>query len=209
MSPSTCGHVYVVDDNPDIRFYLTDLLRQMGYSVEGYDSAQAFLQQSFDMFPAVLVLDVRMPQMSGIELQEKMKTLGRHTPIIFISGESHSEEIIRAMKGQPIEFLWKPFQIQDLIDAIERGLAIDTLNRQAFIQKNEIRRKWQTLSSRERAVFTLMLEGHTNKGISERLDILPDTAKKHRANVLQKMETPQLSDLLALCKGLDPKVLEP
>lgn len=207
MSTTSCGHVYVVDDNPDIRFYLTDLLRQMGYSIEGYDSAQAFLQHSFDIFPAVLVLDVRMPNMSGIELQDKMKTLGRQTPIIFISGESQSEEIIRAMKGQPIEFLWKPFQIQDLIDAIERGLAADTMNRQSFIQKNDIRRKWVTLSAREREVFALMLDGHTNKGIAERLDILPDTAKKHRANVLQKMETPQLYDLLALCKGLDLKAL--
>ena len=85
MNPSTCGHVYVVDDNPDIRFYLTDLLRQMGYSIEGYDSAQAFLQQSIDIFPAVLVLDVRMPGMSGVDLQEKMRSLGRHTPIIFVT----------------------------------------------------------------------------------------------------------------------------
>lgn len=208
MSATSCGHVHVVDDNPDIRFYLTDLLRQMGYTVEGYDGAQAFLQQSFDISPAVLVLDVRMPHMSGVDLQEKMKALGRQTPIIFISGESQSEEIIRAMKGQPIEFLWKPFQIQVLINAIDRGLALDALNRQAFIQKNEIRRKWLSLSARERDVFALMLEGHTNKGISERLDILPDTAKKHRANVLQKMQVPQLSDLLALCKGLDPRALE-
>lgn len=208
MSSSICGHVHVVDDNPDIRFYLTDLLRQMGYSIEGYDSAVAFLQHSVDIFPAVLVLDVRMPGMSGVDLQDKMKALGRNTPIIFISGESQSEEIIRAMKGRPIEFLWKPFQIQALIDAIDRGLALDTVNRQAFIQKNEIRRKWQALSARERDVFGLMLEGHTNKGISERLDILPDTAKKHRANVLQKMEVLQLADLLALCKGLDLKALE-
>ncbi len=207
MNPSTCGHVYVVDDNPDIRFYLTDLLRQMGYSIEGYDSAQAFLQQSIDIFPAVLVLDVRMPGMSGVDLQEKMKSLGRHTPIIFISGESESEEIIRAMKGLPIEFLWKPFQIQDLIDAIDRGLAADGANRQDFIQKNEIRRKWLALSARERDVFVLMLAGHTNKGISERLDILPDTAKKHRANILQKMQVPHLADLMALCKGLDMEAL--
>ncbi len=208
MSITSCGHVYVVDDNPDIRFYLTDLLRQMGYTVEGYDGAQSFLQQSFDIFPAVLVLDVRMPEMSGIELQDKIKAMGRQTPIIFISGESQSEEIIRAMKGQPIEFLWKPFQIQQLINAIDRGMALDSLNRQAFILRNEVRRKWLSLSSRERDVFALMLEGHTNKGISDRLDILPDTAKKHRANVLQKMQTPQLSDLLALCKGLDPRALE-
>ena len=207
MNPSTCGHVYVVDDNPDIRFYLTDLLRQLGYSIDGYDSAQAFLQQSIDIFPAVLVLDVRMPGMSGVDLQEKMKSLGRHTPIIFISGESESEEIIRAMKGLPIEFLWKPFQIQDLIDAIDRGLAADGANRQDFIQKNEIRRKWLALSARERDVFVLMLAGHTNKGISERLDILPDTAKKHRANILQKMQVPHLADLMALCKGLDMEAL--
>ena len=207
MNPSTCGHVYVVDDNPDIRFYLTDLLRQMGYSIEGYESAQAFLQQSIEIFPAVLVLDVRMPGMSGVDLQEKMKSLGRNTPIIFISGESESEEIIRAMKGLPIEFLWKPFQIQDLIDAIDRGLAADGANRQDFIQKNEIRRKWLALSARERDVFELMLAGHTNKGISERLDILPDTAKKHRANILQKMQVPHLADLMALCKGLDMEAL--
>ncbi len=209
MNPSTCGHVYVVDDNPDIRFYLTDLLRQMGYSIEGYDSAQAFLQQSIEIFPAVLVLDVRMPGMSGVDLQEKLKALGRNTPIIFISGESESEEIIRAMKGRPIEFLWKPFQIQALIDAIDRGLAVDSVNRQDFIQKNEIRRKWQALSGREREVFVLMLEGHTNKGISEKLDILPDTAKKHRANILQKMQVHHLADLMALCKGLDMEALEP
>lgn len=113
------------------------------------------------------------------------------------------------MKGRPIEFLWKPFQIQDLVDAIDRGLIVDGVNRKNFIQKNEIRRKWLDLSARERDVFVLMLAGHTNKGIAERLDILPDTAKKHRANVLQKMETPQLSDLLALCKGFDLKALEP
>lgn len=208
MNSKSNGHVYVVDDNLDIRIYLTDLLRQMDYSVESFDSAQSFLTQSFDISPAVLVLDVRMPLMSGTELQQTMKDLGRQTPIIFISGESHSEEIIQAMKGQPIEFLLKPFQIQSLIDAIDKGLALDGQNRKNFIQKNEIRRKWQTLSARERDVFVLMLDGHANKGISERLDILPDTAKKHRANVLQKMQTPQLADLLALCKGLDLKALE-
>lgn len=209
MKPFIKGHVYVVDDNSDIRFYLTDLLREMGYSLEGFESAQAFLQQSVDIFPAVLVLDVRMPGMSGVELQDTMKSLGRHTPIIFISGESESEEIIRAMKGRPIEFLWKPFQIQDLVDAIDRGLIVDGVNRKNFIQKNEIRRKWLALSARERDVFVLMLAGHTNKGIAESLDILPDTAKKHRANILQKMQVHHLADLMALCKGLDMEALEP
>ena len=203
MNHSHCGHVYLVDDNPDIRFYLSDLLLKMGYTTEAYESAQAFMKHSFDMFPAVLVLDVRMPMMSGVELQEKMRAMGRLTPIVFISGECQPEEIITAMKGLPVEFLWKPFQIQKLIDAIDRGLSADLENREEFIKTNELRRKLKTLTQREKNVFVLMLQGHTNKGISELLDILPDTVKKHRAHILQKMEVTQLADLLLLSKGVD------
>lgn len=203
MSDSMRGHVYVVDDNPDIRFYLGNLLRQMNYSVEEYPSATAFLRQSLDISPAVLVLDVRMPGMSGIELQQKLQTMGRLTPIIFISGESHSVEIIQAMKGSPIEFLWKPFPIQALIDAIDRGLTVDQHKRDEFVRQDAVRRKYAELSTREREVFVLMLEGHGNKGISEKLDVLPDTIKKHRANVLQKMQVQQLAELMVMCRGID------
>jgi FixJ family two-component response regulator len=208
MSPTTRGHVYVVDDNPDIRLYLTYLLRQKGYSIQAFESAQAFLQQPFDMFPAVLVLDVCMPLMSGIELQQKLASLGHHTPIVFISGESQPEQIIQAMKAQPVEFLWKPIQIQDLIDAVDRGLALDAQNRQTRMRSSDVRRKCQTLSAREREVLALMLDGHTNIGIAERLAILPDTAKKHRAHVLQKMQVTQLADLIALFKGLDLSTMQ-
>ena len=203
MSDSMRGHVYVVDDNPDIRFYLGNLLRQMNYSVEEYPSATAFLRQSLDISPAVLVLDVRMPGMSGIELQQKLQAMGRLTPIIFISGESHSVEIIQAMKGSPIEFLWKPFPIQALIDAIDRGLTVDQQKRDEFVRQDAVRRKYAELSTREREVFVLMLEGHGNKGISEKLDVLPDTIKKHRANVLQKMQVQQLAELMVMCRGID------
>ena len=203
MSDSMRGHVYVVDDNPDIRFYLGNLLRQMNYSVEEYPSATAFLRQSLDISPAVLVLDVRMPGMSGIELQQQLQAMGRLTPIIFISGESHSVEIIQAMKGSPIEFLWKPFPIQALIDAIDRGLTVDQHKRDEFVRQDAVRRKYAELSTREREVFVLMLEGHGNKGISEKLDVLPDTIKKHRANVLQKMQVQQLAELIVMCRGID------
>jgi FixJ family two-component response regulator len=203
MSHSPRGHVHVVDDNADIRLHLTNLLRQMGYSVSPFDSADAFLQQPTDIFPSVLVLDVRMPGMSGVELQEKMKSLGRQTPIIFMSGESQSTEIIRAMKGEPIEFLWKPFQIEALIDAIDRGLLVDAQMRSDGHRHEGVRRKVAGLSAREREVFALMLHGHSNKGISDKLDILPDTVKKHRARVLEKMQALQLPDLMAMCQGLD------
>lgn len=203
MSHSDHGHVHVVDDNPDIRLYLTDLLRQMGHTVDAYADATAFLQESTDIAPSVLVLDVRMPGMSGVELQEQMRAMGRTTPIIFISGESQSQEIIQAMKGSPIEFLWKPFQIQSLLEAIERGWAADLALRGEADRRDALRRKCMKLSTREREVFVLMLQGYSNKGISEKLDILPDTIKKHRANVLQKMKASQLPDLMAMCEGVD------
>jgi FixJ family two-component response regulator len=207
MTNSTLGHVFVVDDHPDIRFYLTDLLQKMGYSVEGFDGAQAFLSLSMDIFPAVLVLDVRMPGISGIELQSQLQSQGRHTPIVFMSGECQSDEIIQAMKGRPIEFLLKPFRIQQLIDAIDKGLLLDRDNRRQFIRHNEVRRRWSTLSARECDVFAFMLQGHTNKGISSHLEMLPDTAKKHRANILEKMQVDNLAELIELCKDVDLKGL--
>lgn len=203
MFKSHLGHVDLVDDNPDIRLYLSDLLRQMGYSLTSFDTADAFLKQSAETFPAVLVLDVCLPGMTGVELQAVLQSMGRQTPIVFISVESKSEDIIQAMKGQPIEFLWKPFSTQVLVDAIERGMALDRANREALAHLNEMKRRWACLTDRERAVFMCMIEGHTNKGIAALLGVLPDTVKKHRANVLQKMEADQLAQLLRMCKGLD------
>lgn len=203
MSLHARGHVFLVDDNPDIRYYLADLLKKMGYSIEQYADAKEFLQQSMDVSPAVLVLDVRMPGMSGVELQARLASLGRHTPIIFISGESQTQEIIQAMKGGAIEFLWKPFQIQTLIDAIDRGLALDEQRRDMFIRTVNMRRKISELSTREKQVFLLMLQGQGNKGIGEILNIQADTIKKHRANILQKMQAHQLADLMLMSKGMD------
>jgi FixJ family two-component response regulator len=203
MSLHARGHVFLVDDNPDIRYYLADLLKKVDYSIEQYADATEFLRQSMDVSPAVLVLDVRMPGMSGVELQTRLAGLGRHTPIIFISGESQTQEIIQAMKGGAIEFLWKPFQIQTLIDAIDRGLALDEQRRDMFIRTVNMRRKISELSAREKQVFLLMLQGQGNKGIGEILNIQADTIKKHRANILQKMQAHQLADLMLMSQGMD------
>jgi FixJ family two-component response regulator len=207
MSYSALGHVFVVDDNPDIRFYLTDLLQKMGYSVESFESAQAFMASSLDIFPAVLVLDVRMPKISGIDLHNQLLLQGRHTPIVFMNGECQPHEVILAMKGQPIEFLLKPFRSEDLTDAVDKGLGLDTDNRRKFIRHNEVRRRWSSLSAREREVFALMLQGHTNKGLSLHLDMLPDTAKKHRAHILEKVQVSNLAALIELCKEVNLDVL--
>ena len=202
MSLHARGHVFLVDDNPDIRYYLADLLKKMGYSIEQYADAKEFLQQSMDVSPAVLVLDVRMPGMSGVELQARLAGLGRHTPIIFISGESQTQEIIQAMKAGAIDFLWKPFPIQSLVEAIERGLLQDAQRQALQLRHQAMLRKVQDLSAREREVFLLMLQGLGNKALGERLHIQPDTIKKHRAQILQKMQAQDLPALMAMCQGL-------
>jgi len=203
MNSPVRGHVYLVDDNPDICYYLSDMLKKKGYGVEQYSCALDFVRQSVDVSPSVLVLDVRMPGMSGVELQERMAEMGRPTPIIFISGESQTQEIIQAMKGGAIEFLWKPFQVQSLIDAIDRGLVLDRELRDLTGREATVRRKLTELSSREKEVFLLILQGHGNKGIGEILNIQPDTIKKHRANILQKMQADDLAQLIKMCQGVD------
>ena len=202
MPAPTPGHVFLVDDNPDIRHNLSHLLRKMGYAVDTYADAAEFVRLAPRMSPAVLVLDVRMPQMSGVQLQTHLSALGWHTPIVFISGESEHQEIIQAMKGGAVDFLWKPFPIQSLVEAIERGLAQDAQRQTWQLRRQALERKLRELSAREREVLGLMLQGLGNKALGERLQIQPDTIKKHRAQILQKMQAQDLPELMAMCQGL-------
>ena len=202
MSAPPPGHVFLVDDNPDIRHNLSLLLRKMGYAVDTYADAAEFVRMAPRMSPAVLVLDVRMPQMTGVELQAHLAALGWRTPIVFISGESEHQEIIQAMKGGAVDFLWKPFPIQSLVDAIERGLAQDAERQTWVLRHQALERKFRDLSMREREVLTLMLQGLGNKAMGERLQIQPDTIKKHRAQILQKMQALDLPELIAMCQGM-------
>lgn len=201
-SPSP-GHVFLVDDNPDIRHNLSHLLRKMGYAVDTFTDAEEFVRRAPRLSPAVLVLDVRMPQMSGVQLQAHLGQLGWRTPIVFISGESEHQEIIQAMKAGAIDFLWKPFPIQSLVEAIERGLEQDAQRLAQQLRQQAMQRKLQDLSAREREVLLLMLQGLGNKALGERLQIQPDTIKKHRAQILQKMQAQDLPALIAMCQGVE------
>ena len=203
MFTSTAGRVFLVDDNPDIRHNLSLLLRKMGYEVDAFEDAEHFLRSAPRMSPAVLVLDVRMPQTSGVQLQAQLKALGWQTPIVFISGESEHTEIIEAMKGGAIDFLWKPFPIQSLVDAIERGLTQDAQRQTLILRGQALRQRLQALSAREGQVLLLMLQGLGNKALGERLQIQADTIKKYRALILQKMQARDLPELLAMCQGLE------
>lgn len=201
----TQQYIYLVDDNAEIRLHLKGLLVQKGFSVYDFEGTQPFLDALENLaHPSVLVVDMRMPELSGLDLQNYLIKRNIFIPIIFISGESERQEIIDAMKNGAIEFLWKPFQSEHLIRAINRGLALDKQNTNSLERKNKLHQLQANLSPREKDVFLFILQGLGNKEISERLGIFSDTVKKHRAQVLAKMQVATLHELLNLWKGIDP-----
>jgi len=182
-------HVYLVEDNAEIRFHLKALLNNRGYKVHEFEGAQAFLDEHVQLErPCVLVLDMRMPKLSGLDLQNHLKNQNIFIPIIFISGESQQQEIISAMKGGAIEFLWKPFKSDDLIGAVQRGIYLDTTNTNLIHRKSRLYSLQSSLTRQENRIFLLMLGSMDNKEIGQELGIFPDTVKKHRAQVMTKMQ---------------------
>lgn len=200
------GTIYLVDDDVEIRVHLGDLLRQSGYSVADYGSATDFLTLANRISPAVLVLDMRMPVMTGLDLQKALMAQAWNLPIIYMSGESHSQEIIDAMKAGAVDFLWKPFSHSQLLQAVDKGLGLDLNFCQKETRLSKVESLYLTLSSREKLIFSLMLLGHGNKRIAAITDLMADTVKKYRAQVMLKMEVDNLADLLSFCKDFDPAI---
>jgi len=199
-------HVYLVEDNAEIRFHLKALLNNRGYKVHEFEGAQAFLDEHVQLErPCVLVLDMRMPKLSGLDLQNHLKNQNIFIPIIFISGESQQQEIISAMKGGAIEFLWKPFKSDDLIGAVQRGIYLDTTNTNLIHRKSRLYSLQSSLTRQENRIFLLMLGSMDNKEIGQELGIFPDTVKKHRAQVMTKMQVTKRSELVTLWQGIEPK----
>ncbi|MFM1908859.1 MAG: Response regulator protein TmoT [Pseudomonadota bacterium] len=201
MKP-TLGHVYLVDDDPDVRLFLGNLLHLLGYSVDVYEDADSFLSRSVDIAPAVLLLDMRMPGLSGLQAMGLLRALGRTTPVVFISGDSRSQEIIDAMKGGATDFLCKPFTKEQLIVAVNLGLQRDSAAHQDAKRQEALRRRYGTLTEREREVFGLILMGHPNKTIGLITGIQAGTAKKHRAGVFAKMGVSSTAELITTCRGI-------
>jgi FixJ family two-component response regulator len=197
------GHVFIVDDDAEIRLHLGNLLRHVGYSVSDFGSAKEFLATDENLEASVLVLDMRMPIMSGLDLQKSLRAKGSDVPIIYISGESRSQEIIDAMKGGAIDFLWKPFSHTQLVEAIEKGLNHDQQHHKNRKHSKRVKALYESLSRREKSIFSLMLLGYGNKDIAAKLSVMPDTVKKYRAQVFEKMQVDNLAALLDLCKGFE------
>ena len=199
MSPSNAT-IFIVDDDTSVRTAVKRLIRSLGFVVETFDSAQAFLKHEPHDGPACLLLDIRMPGTSGIELQEQLAEAGVQIPIIFITGHGNIPLSVKAMKAGAVDFIEKPFEDQKLIDAIHAAIAQNKqfITEQAEI--NELQQRIDSLTPREHEVFMLVVSGMLNKQIAFDLGMSEKTVKVHRARVMHKMTAASLADLVRMAE---------
>jgi FixJ family two-component response regulator len=197
--------VFVVDDDPSIRSLLSKLIRSIGLRVEAFASSGEFLSQPPPAGPACLVLDVRMPGLSGLDLQERLAQLGLDIPIIFITGFGNVPQSVRAMKAGAVDFLQKPFENQTLLDAVNRALERDRTARLRHEEIHEIEARLATLTPREYEVFNLVATGLANKQVADELGLSEKTVKIHRGHVMQKVEARTFADLVRMAERLNRK----
>ena len=194
--------VFVVDDDPSMREALADLIASVGLSVEAFKSAPEFLERRRPDAPACLVLDVRLPGLSGLDLQRELLRTEAPIPIIFITGHGDIPMSVRAMKEGAVEFLPKPFRDQDLLDAIQHGIEIDRVARQERTVVAAVRRRYESLTKREREVMKLIVLGLLNKQIAARLGSSEVTVKMHRGQVMHKMKAESVIQLARMAEKI-------
>jgi FixJ family two-component response regulator len=199
--------VFVVDDDASVRDAIGNLLESVGLCAQMFSSTEEFMQAQRPEVPACLVLDIRLPGKNGLEFQEELKKASIEIPIIFITAHGDIPMTKRAMKAGAIEFLTKPFEKQDLLNAIEHGVARNRLQRQERAEFSVIQARLNELTSREREVMDLVVSGLINKQIATHLGLSEITVKIHRGRVMQKMQVASLADLVRVAEKL--KVLSP
>lgn len=196
--------VFIVDDDDSVRKALTRLINSVGLNVETFASAHDFLKRESHNGPACLVLDIRMPGLSGLDLQDELVAAGRTLPIIFVSGHGNIPLSVRAMKAGAVDFIEKPFEDQSLLDAINHSLKKDRQAKLEQAELREIQRRVDSLTPREREVFAHVVSGKLNKQIAFKLGTSERTIKAHRARVMKKMQANTLTDLIRLAEKVGP-----
>jgi FixJ family two-component response regulator len=194
--------VYVIDDDPSMRAALEDLVGSIGLQVRAFASPQEFLESKQADSPGCLVLDIRLPGMSGLSFQKELVKAGLPLPVIFITGHGDIPMSVRAMKAGAVDFLTKPFHDQDLLDAIHAAIERDRDKRRETLHITELRKRYETLTERERHIMGFVVAGRPNKQIAAELDLSEMTVKVHRGQVMRKMKARSLPELVRMSDTL-------
>ncbi len=194
--------VFIVDDDASVREAIRGVLRSVGLQAEAYESAQEFFRRGAPTGPSCLVLDIRLPGLSGLDFQQELNDARIQIPIIFITGYGDIPMTVRAMKAGAVEFLTKPFRDQDLLDAVQQALERDRASRERASQVAALQQRYRTLTERERQVMRLVVAGRLNKEIAGELGTAEITVKVQRGQVMRKMQAESVTDLVRMADTL-------
>ncbi len=194
--------IAIVDDDLSVREGLRSLIRSAGWRVETFASAQEFLARPGAEAPSCLVLDLQLPGLTGLELQKRMAEVGQEIPIVFLTGHGNIPASVQAMKAGAVEFLTKPFDDQQLLQAIQEAVARDQRSRQQHAEMRELRDRYESLTAREQEVMQQVVSGFLNKQVAAELNITEFTVKIHRGHVMRKMSAGSLADLVRMADAL-------